>query len=419
MLRSDFEVYFEAMENLYDRTANPDGTFPLNVAENKLCWSLLREKLETISRQHHIPSWVAGYTDASGAPPFRKALAHFMTHFLTGCPIDPSHLATSAGATAVIEMSTQVLCDAGDVAVFPVPSYPVYKQDIGNKSGVERYDLVTHSDLSQLQDAPPLTVAMLEKARTAIEGQGKKFRLLVLTSPDNPTGQVYTRAQQDAVAEYCIDHQIHLVFNEIYGLSLLNSDEHAATDNPSSAAPFSSFAKVMNEKKSDYLHYWYALSKDFGASGFRVGVVYSLNQAFLKGYANFNAPHMVSNHTQWLFQSVFEDEAFLTGYIRTNQQRLRASYAAFTAMLRENDIPFVPASGSLFIWADFSRLLPESTMEAEHALWLDIYQETGVLLTPGEGFGHTAKGQFRIVYSCFLLDDLKVAIDRLDAYLKA
>lgn len=419
VLRSDFEVYFEALQNLYHPTKNPGGTFPLNVAENKLSWTLLKEKLELLTRDNEIPAWVAGYTNSNGAPPFREALANFMGRHLTKCPIDPEHLAASAGATALIEMTTQVLCDTGDVAVFPVPSYPVYKQDIGNKSGVERYNLITHTQLEELKSDPPLTIELIERARQDIKGQGKRFRLLVLTSPDNPTGQIYTPEQQSSIAEYCIKHSIHLIVNEIYGLSLIDTNNEVIRDEYVNQPAFNSFAKVMQDKKSGYLHLWYALSKDFGASGFRVGVVYSLNTAFLAGYNNFNAPHMVSNHTQWLFQMVFEDNDFLEHYIKTNQQRLTESYVAFTSILKSNNIPYVPAAGSLFIWADFARLLPEISQEAEDALWLDIYQETGILLTPGDGFGHSAKGQFRIVYSCFPLDQLKVAIERMDTYLKA
>jgi hypothetical protein len=96
-MRADFEVYFEAIKSLYHPTENPQGTFPLNVAENRLCWTLLKEKLEQISRENEIPAWVAGYTNANGAPPFREALALFMERHLTKCPIDPEHLTASAG----------------------------------------------------------------------------------------------------------------------------------------------------------------------------------------------------------------------------------------------------------------------------------------------------------------------------------
>ncbi|MGY8779463.1 MAG: aminotransferase class I/II-fold pyridoxal phosphate-dependent enzyme, partial [Longimicrobiales bacterium] len=105
--------------------------------------------IEAITSENEIPAWVPGYTSARGAPEFREAVATFLAEHLTGCPVDAEHLGVSAGATSVIEMTSFILADVGDVAVIPSPSYPVYRQDIGNLSGVERYDLVTHHELSE------------------------------------------------------------------------------------------------------------------------------------------------------------------------------------------------------------------------------------------------------------------------------
>jgi 1-aminocyclopropane-1-carboxylate synthase len=50
---------------------------------------------------------------------------------------------------------------------------------------------------------------------------------------------------------------------------------------------------------------------------------------------------------------------------------------------------------------------------------MDIYQQTGVLLTPGDGFGHAKRGQFRLVYSYVPKEQLEVAMDRVEEYVKA
>jgi aspartate/methionine/tyrosine aminotransferase len=50
---------------------------------------------------------------------------------------------------------------------------------------------------------------------------------------------------------------------------------------------------------------------------------------------------------------------------------------------------------------------------------MKIYETTGVLLTPGEGFGHTKHGMFRIVYPGIDLDSLHVALDRIERFLSA
>ena len=416
-LRVDFEIFFEAMKDLYDQDENPNGTIPLNIAENRLSWHLLENRMRELSKSETIPAWVAGYTSAMGAPEFRSVLAEFLTKFLTLCYIDPENLGLSAGATAIVEVSSWIVADPGDVAVFPAPCYPVYKQDIGNKGGIERYDLVTHHDLTSIKNEPALSIEHLDHALEEIERVGKKFKMLVVTNPDNPTGGLFSKEKLESIADWCIKHNIHLFVNEIYGLSLIDTFHPAIKDDYESEIDFFSFANIIQNRKSDYLHLWHALSKDMGASGFRVGMVYSLNQAFLEAYNNLNAPQMVSNFAQWIFLKVMEDHDFMADYIEYNQKVLTESYIVVIESLRRLYIPYVPARGSLFVWLDFSEFLNEQTQESENEMWLDIYHETKVLLTPGQGFGHSKKGQFRLVYSCVSKEELIVAMQRLESWI--
>jgi len=223
VLRVDFELFFEASGDTYDKNTNPYGKFPLNTAENKQSWPLLKEKIEMLLLEKSIPTWVANYTSCLGDEYFRTALAGFLSKFLTKCPINPDHLGVSAGATAIVEMTTWLLADEGDVVVFPTPSYPVYKQDIGNKAQLERYDLVTHHEISELRNKPALKIKHLKKAKKKIEKQGKKFKVLVITTPDNPTGGIYTKKQLNRIADYCIIQQFNRIIKNIeLSLLLLN-----------------------------------------------------------------------------------------------------------------------------------------------------------------------------------------------------
>ncbi len=417
VMRVDLDVYFEAIENRYDRFDNPQGTFPLNVAENKLSWPLLKKKLQDIQSNQEIPPWVSGYTSTLGAPTFRKAVAMFMSDHLCHIHIPEEQLGISAGATSVIEVSSFILGDPGDVAVFPAPCYPVYRQDIGNVSALERYDLITHTSLSQLQNGTLLSIDHLDRALNEIEDSGKQFRMLVLTNPDNPTGLIYPKSLLENIVHWCIDHEIHCVVNELYGLSLIDTNDASVQNDYKEAMPYYSFANIIQKKQSDYLHLWYAFSKDFGISGLRVGVVYTLNETFLDAFQNLNLSHCVSNHTQWILEEVLKDEAFVSLYIKTNQQKLTESYIVVIDTLRKLHIPYVPARGSLFVWMDLSQYINDNTEESENALWMDLYSETGILLTPGQGFGHKGYGFFRMVYPFIPKADLIVAMDRFFGFI--
>ncbi len=417
VLRVDMAKFFEASQNLYHKNTNPGGTFPLNLAENKLNWSMLREKIMEITGNNDIPDWVAGYTSGQGAPSFREAVANFMEKFLTKCPADPEKLAFSAGATGVIEMTSLVLGDPGDVAAFPAPCYPVYKQDVSNIAAMERFDIVTHHDISDLKDGPILDISHLEDTKKRIEENGKNFKILVLTNPDNPTGGLYPYEHLMQITDWCLANEVHLVLNEIYALSLIDTSHPDIRSDYPNKVDFVSFAGIMEQKKSDYLHLWYSFSKDFGISGLRVGFVYSFNELFIRAYNNLNYSHLVSNHTQWVLEKVLEDEHFLKSYISTNQKLLTEAYATVIPTLKNAGIPYVPSRGSLFVWLDLSEFLDRNTQEAENELWLDLYENTGILLTPGQGFGHSKKGLFRMVYPYFSKEGLRVAMGRLDRYI--
>jgi len=417
--RADFDLFMQAAQDPYHPDTNPEGKMPLNVAENSPMIAWVQERTQAILRAGPLPEWIFKYTQPVGHPDVRASVAQFMSQYLCQCPVSPDHIAFGAGAAAIIEVSSFVLADPGDVVVIPAPAYPMYTHDLGAKSGMERYDLQTHYHLSEHGEQGPVTPDRLDQAWADLQAQGKRFRLLLLTSPDNPTGCMYEEAQLRELADWCIRHEVHLVVSEIYGLSLIDpapqAQDHAA---PAFDKP-ASFAQVMAERRSDYLHLWYALSKDFAMSGLRFGLLHSLNEGLLQGFANANIPHMVSNLTQWVVGQMFRQTDFIEAYLQENRRRLTESYRVVTDALDHWAVPYLPIRGSLFVWADLSRFLTEDSAAGEDQLWHDIFQHTGVLLTPGRGFGHQKRGLFRLVYTAVPTSHLRVAMERLGAYFSA
>lgn len=415
--RVDMALFAQASQNLYCPVNNPTGTFLLNVAENSLTASIIKDKLTAVLQQQEIPDWVLKYTDSKGHPDVRTAVAGFMEKHLCKCPIDPDSIAFSAGASAVIEVTSFVLANPGDVVVIPAPSYPMYTKDLGTKSGVARYDLQTHFHLEDIGSKAPVDVFMLDKTWSELHAQNKCFKILLITSPDNPTGCRYTKAQLKDLANWCIQHKVHMIVNEIYGLSVIDTQDPLIKTDYQNQGTYVSFANIMADLNSDYLHLWYAFSKDFSMSGLRFGVLHTLNTKLIKSYDNANIPHMVSNITQWMIGKMLEDSAFIEHYIKTYNTLLNASYKLVVETFNTIQIPYIPSRGSLFVWADLSRFLKDNSEKGQEQLWLDIYNNTGILLTPGAGFQHQKKGLFRIVFTAVGIDYLKVAMKRLTAYL--
>ncbi|THH40621.1 aminotransferase class I/II-fold pyridoxal phosphate-dependent enzyme [Neolewinella litorea] len=407
-LRPDFALFNRAAENPYG-PENPTGAITLCIAENHLQWPYLRDRLQEIARMRPWPDWIAAYASLAGAPEFRESVARFVGLHIAGQPLNADLFCASAGATAVVEVSALCLGDAGDYAVFPAPAYQAYLPDINNKAGLLRHDIAEYAKPFG-SGYHPLSVDELDAARATL---GDRFRMLVLTQPDNPTGAVYSEDQLRAFTDWCISHRIHLIVNEIYALSQFRRDA-PGIDNRSD---YTSFLPLLEERDSPYLHWWYSFSKDFGVSGFRVGLLYSRNETFRRAYTNFNAPHQISNLTQWLLAELLRDDRWVTDFLDNNRRLLTAAYRSVADTLDELKVPYTPARGSLFVWADFSGYLPERTRAASEKLWGEIFTHTGVLLTAPGGLGQPDAGWYRIVYSGVGPEELGEAMRRLREFL--
>ena len=406
-LRPDFALFERAMENIYTPD-NTDGAITLCIAENLLQWAAMRDRLHEIATTTPWPEWMAAYAPLNGAPELREAVAHFVGKHIAGVPLKAANFCASAGATAVVELTALCLGDPGDCAVFPAPAYQAYRPDVNSKAGLERYD-IQHYTAKFGPGFHPLSVAELDEAYREL---GDKFRMLVLTQPDNPTGAVYSAEQLTAFADWCTGHEIHLIVNEIYALSQFSRGEKG----PVNRSPFTSFLPQLQERKSPFLHWWYSFSKDFGISGFRVGLLYSRNEELLSAYTNFNAPHQVSNITQWLLSELLLDDAWIETFQQRNQQLLTEAYHTVTHALDALSVPYSAARGSLFVWADFSGKLPDISRETAETWWEALFEETGVLLTAPGGLGQPEIGWFRIVFSGVSPQALEAAMRRLKAY---
>lgn len=416
--RIDLDLFQEAVENQFHATNNPGGAFPLNVAENNVMSPSMMAIFEQVLASEKMPEWVLKYTSMLGHPDVRESVAAFMRTYFKSEAIQADNLAFSAGASGSLEVSSFVLGNPGDLVVIPAPSYPMYTNDFGIKSGMQRYDLQTHYDIADQESLALVTIPHLEEALLDIEAKGKVFKILLLTTPDNPTGSIYTLTQLREIAQWCMQNKIHLLVNEIYALSQIDIQQAAIAGDYTENFEFTSFATIIAEFESEYLHLLYALSKDFAISGMRLGIIHSLNAAFMQGIGNVNIPHLVSNMTQWLIGELFKDSLFVSHYIKENTRRITESYLVVIQQLKALNIPYTPSRGSLFIWADFSQHLKIDTRKGEEELWMDIFRKTGVLLTPGMGFQHQKQGLFRIVHTAVPTPDLKVAMQRLATFLE-
>jgi N-succinyldiaminopimelate aminotransferase len=151
------------------------------------------------------------YPPPLGIPELRAAIAAHQKRFY-GLDYDPdAEVLVTAGATEAIAATILALCDRGDEVVSFEPYYDSYSACIA-MAGAQRVPVTLRApDFAFDPDA----------LRAAIT---PRTRLLLLNTPHNPTGKVFTRDELTAIAEVCIEHDLVVMTDEVY--------EHLVYDDP-------------------------------------------------------------------------------------------------------------------------------------------------------------------------------------------
>ena len=427
--------FFLAAGDAYAADSNEDGHVVMAVAENKLSFDVLLRRLgeaegTRVQQDGAGGEWTGGYGNMKGHEAFRGALARLMAGYSGGAEVDPGWVTALSGAGAVLDALLWCLCGEGDAVIIPAPYYPAFDNDL-----TVRGALVPVPAARAEADGFRVTPEGLEVAYQAHTFKDALHRMgavpppkvVLLTNPDNPLGTVMTRDELEAVVAWAAskDPPLHVICDEVYASSVFRADapgpDHAADGDPAALAaadapaaappleeeeapPFESSAlPLLSDPRwahmRERVHVVWGLSKDWSASGFRVGVLVSrfaeLNQA-LDNLAYFAA---VSNHTQEALTEVLSDEAFVEAYGKENRRRLAVQLDLLERGLADLGVPCIRARAALFCFADFSAWLPEPTPEAEADLQRRIFVECKLLVTPGQACHAPKPGYFRFCYA--------------------
>ena len=176
---------------------------------------------------------------------------------------------------------------------------------------------------------------------------------------------------------------------------------------------FQSVIKVLKNKLRDDVHFVWALSKDFGSSGFRFGVLYTQNKSILSAFANVNLFSSVSHPMQAVVADILSDDTFVDRFLNISKCLLKASYDIVTQGLNDMHIPFVPAKAGIFVYCDFSSLLQVNSFKGEDEIARLFEEHVRIVMTPGGCQRDRKPGFFRICYAFVTPEVLKIGILRL------
>ena len=383
-----FDKTFPAMMNPYSVDKNPDGGIPLSIAENKLTSDLMIDKINSFKI---ISSEVLGYTAVTGLPKVRKTIANFLSEYVYGGnEISCDNLVIAAGVTALLHTLGLLLFEENDSVLIPAPYYPTFDQDFSHLGCVKTISVINQEEVPITSEnmgkwlLNNLSINALEIAYSQAIIDKNPPKVLIITNPGNPMGNIYEKSELLNALSWARNKKLHIIFDEIYALSVWDTK-----------IPFISIVEILDNKLDNDIHVLWGMSKDFGASGLRVGVLYSQNQQLLNAYGSLNMGFQVSNHTQEIVKFILDDKIFVKSFLQQNVMKLKLSYDILKTNLQLLDIHFVePAGASIFCFVNFRCLLSEVSFVGERILFNQL-ADVGVVLTPGESCHCTIPGFFR------------------------
>jgi aspartate/methionine/tyrosine aminotransferase len=400
----------EAFANWYDADTNPTGLILLAVAENKLSFT---ELLTPAFVAAAAPDTAYNYGPGRGSAALREEIAKlFSNRICPGVHVTPDDLAVNAGVAAALSNTLMALLERGDGVLVPAPYYSAFDNDLKSIAQVEPIEVrCTSPDYA-------ITEQALADACDRATAQGHPPTAVLLTNPHNPLGICYSKEQLQMIIAFCIVRRMHLISDEIYALSTFHGLSTVNRAAGVSEVPFTSVASLMdNGKLSDYVHLLWGFSKDFGASGLRVGVLFTHNRQLITAMDNYSIFSSASGHTQAALAAVLSDESVISNYLTENSVRLAKSYDIVAEWLDRVQLPYTPATSGIFIWIDLRSLLTEHTWYGESLLFDKMKNICGVILTPGSAQHSDIPGFFRLCYAYHTATTLQTALSRLEKLL--
>ena len=251
-------------------------------------------------------------------------------------------------------------------------------------------------DFDGVDQFSPAAVAKYETALIEAEKKGIRIRALVLCNPHNPLGQSYPKKTIIGLLKLSNKYKIHLLSDEIYALSIY--DNKASAPNP--VPYFHSVLSLDVERYIDpkYVQFIYGLSKDFAASGLRIGFLYTQNAELLQAVSALSVFQWSGGPNERAGIRILEDQKWLDGFFQRSSARLTWSYQLATGLLDRKGIQYLKGTNyGFFLWVDLRPFLPTISWKGEQEL-TRRFSANNVTINAGSTFASPEPGWFRVIF---------------------
>ncbi|WP_125583556.1 pyridoxal phosphate-dependent aminotransferase [Levilactobacillus cerevisiae] len=330
---------------------------------------------------------VDGYTATAGVLPLRQAVADHLlaTQKVT---VSADQVVITTGAKMALYALFQVLLNLGDEVLLPAPYWVSYSEQVKLAGGLP------------IEVAPTATLkvtpAQLEQAVTP------KTKAIVLNSPQNPSGLVYTKAELQAIGDWAVAHDLVIVADEIYG-DLIYAGPNPSPSMLTLGAAVASHTVLIN-----------GVSKTYAMTGWRIG--YAVGPLLIVNALKTVLSHMTGNAAAVsqaaALAALTDDQAPVATMRAAFQERLDTIYPLLTA-IPGFKLTHKP-QGAFYMFPDVSAAVKLKGLHSTDELVAAILDQAHVALVTGKAFG--LPDHVRLSYAADL-QSLETAMARLKAFM--
>ena len=326
------------------------------------------------------------YTPASGIFEAREAVAAFVSRTLK-TEVDPLEVVLVPGSKNVLMFTLLSCIEPGDEVILPDPGYPAYASQV-NFVGAVPKTVTLREESGFRMDLDELAALITPKTR-----------MLIVNTPQNPTGGILTEEDVKFVCDLVHKHDLILVSDEIYS-QLVYGFQHVS---PLSHPGMRDRTVLMD-----------GLSKSYAMTGWRLGYAVAPRELAAKlDKLMINTSSCAAAFTQIAAieaLSAPESEHAVARMVKVFEHRRNLVVDGMNAI---PGIRCARPQGSFYVFPNI-----EGTGFHEHELADRLLSEAGVAVLPGTAFGDAGKGFIRLAYTQSE-DELKLGLDRIGEFIAA
>ena len=335
----------------------------------------------------------AGYSDSKGIFGARKAVMHeTQRQGIKGVGLEDIYLGN--GASELIVMATNGLLDDGDELLLPAPDYPLWTAAVSLSGGTPVHYLCDEAN-GWMPDIDDIRKKIMPHTKG-----------IVVINPNNPTGVLYSNALLQEIIDLAREHGLVIFADEVYDKVLYDGVKHT----PIASLSHDVLTLTFN-----------SLSKSYRSCGYRAGwLIVSGDKKpaadYIEGLNMLSNMRLCANVPgQWAIQTALGGYQSINDLVGEGGRLRKQRDLAYELITAIPGVTCVKPHAALYL---FPRLDPKVyPIKDDQQFFLEMLQETKVMLVQGTGFNWPNPDHFRVVFLPHE-DELREAISRMAKFLE-